>query len=150
MYKFRREDDDSIVKLGFAEMMAQDVAGYVTLDDGVRAKRVHDGKPIGKPANGREMAGAPILPSDALGFTSHQLAEFEADRKRNGFTGVEFVRDKTYEHFWQVKCSSRREWERYVAHRQLIDKNKSSGTALSAGQLERARQDVLKKYGAFG
>src|SRR3990167_8886665 len=97
MYQFRREDNGRVVSLVFDEMMAQDVAGYVTLPDGVRARRVHYGRQIGQPAEHREMAGAPILPSDALGFTSHQLAEFEMDRRQHGFSGVEFVRDKTYE-----------------------------------------------------
>lgn len=149
MYEFRREDNGKSVMLGFNEMMAQDVAGYVTLPDGVRARRAHDGKPIGKQAEYREMAGAPLLPSDALGFTSHQLAEFEMDRKQHGFSGVEFVRDKTCHTQWQVKCSSRREWEKYVAHRQMVDKNKSSGAALSAEQLRKAQEKVSEQYGTL-
>lgn len=149
MYEFRREDNGNSVMLGFDEMMAQDAAGYVTLPDGVRARRVHDGKPIGKQAEHREMAGAPILPSDALGFTSHQLDEFEMDRKRHGFSGVEFVRDKSYDQFWQVKCSSRREWERYVRHRQMTDKNHSTGSSLSEVQLRQAQERVSEQYGTL-
>lgn len=149
MYEFRREDNGKSVTLGFDAMMSQDVAGYVTLPDGVKARRVHDGKPIGKQAEHRAMAGAPILPSDALGFTAHQFAEFEADRKHHGFHGVEFVRDKSYDKFFQVKCSSRKEWEKYVAHRQMVDKNKSSGAALSAVQLRKAQEKVSEQYGTL-
>ncbi len=140
MYEFKREDNADIVSVDFETMMEQDSAGMITLADGVRAKRVHSGP---RRWGGSEKVRAdnkPIPPSDALGFTAHQLQEFEFDRQRNGFTGVEFVKDPTYDKFYQVKCSSRGEWERYVRHRGMIDKNATSGTALSPKQLEAAAE----------
>ena len=39
MYKFRREDNGQVVEVPFEVMMQQDVAGYITLEDGVQARR---------------------------------------------------------------------------------------------------------------
>jgi hypothetical protein len=148
-YAFRRVDTDEIVHVDFEKMMEQDAAGYIRLDDGVEARRVVDfsNTPRDKPT---ERDGKPIPPSDAMGFIGDQLGEFEADRVANGFSGVEFVLDPMCKgndfEFYQVKCSSRREWERYVAHRGMVDRNRSCGVSISPAELQRASEMVRERW----
>lgn len=147
-YRFIREDDGAVIEVDFETMMAMDAAGYITLKDGAQAKRDHTGEPrrfSDTVSDGRESGTKPIPPSDAMGFTAHQLAEFEADRKMNGFGGVEFVPDPHEPTFYQVKCSDRRTWERYVRHRGFVDKNSTAAVAISAADLEAAKELVSRK-----
>jgi len=140
-YLFRREDNDAVVELSFAEAMAADCAGFVTLSDGVTAKRcVHmEGRSKPRPARDGSTAPFRMKPSDALGFGQHQLADFEEDRARNNFTGVEFVRDPQVPEFIQVQCDSRQTYNRYAKHRGYVNKNDLGGVILSEKELEGAR-----------
>lgn len=146
-YQFQREDTGAVMDVDFATMMQQDAAGYLTLPDGCIAKRIR--MPL--PAKSHEPhdieLAKPIL-SDALGFTEAQLSEFEVDRKANGFTGIEFVRDPMCAQFYQVKITSMAEWARYVKHRGMRDKNSRNGGAAvpSDADFERLRQEMLEKY----
>lgn len=89
----------------------------------------------------------PIV-SDALGFSEQQFNDFEADRVKNGHVGIEFVRDKDVPQFFQVKCSSREAWAKYVKHRGMYDRNSRNGGSFTIDdkEFDRLKQEMLKKY----
>lgn len=146
MYKFRREDTGELVDVSFERMMEQ-VGGYLTLNlDGkeVSLRRIYEDNPVKKTSD-IPTVDRPIV-SDSLGFTSKQFAEFEADRVRHGFSGVEFKRDPGYRGFYQVHFQSKREWERYVKHRGMVDQNGSTrGNAMTPELLERSAEILLRQ-----
>lgn len=127
-YIFRREDDGDLVEVPFEIMIQQDSGGYITLTDGIQAKRcVHlemtrDNSPAKRCTSTDGEFLKPIV-SDALGCTAHGLAELEADRKAHGFSGVEFVQDPREPGFFQAKFQSRSEWTRYMKHRGMYDRS---------------------------
>ena len=133
-YKFRCEETDEIVEFPFDIMMRQKY-GFLE-HDGMTYRRIHD-VPRMKKSSKYEGVKAEIL-SDTLGFGQHQFEEFEADRKRHGFTGVEFVRDKEVPEFYQAKIDSVKEWRRYIKHRGLVDRNgrNGGGSPISPDQIE--------------
>lgn len=146
--KFRREDDGRIVDVPY-DVAIRHSYGWITLEDGVQARRVPEEKPKKKPRKVAQTGSRPIY-SDALGFGQHQLADFEADRLANGFTGVEFVRDPAVPEFLQVKCNSRDEFNRYAAHRNLPNKGSIGGVRLTQEELDRASEFVKEKYPCQG
>ena len=95
----------------------------------------------------RQELEKPIV-SDACGFIQQQLGDFETDRVKNGFTGIEFVRDKDVPQFYQVKCNSRKEFARYVKHRGMCDRNSRNGSAagITQKELDAAARLVKEKY----
>lgn len=147
LYQFRREDTGEIVSLPWEAMMQQDAAGFVTLDDGVVARRVPTGdfrqrEPL------PEASGSKPWISDNLGFGAQFLPEMEADAKANGFKGVEFVQDPDYHGFIQVRVDSPAERLRYIKHRGMFDKNgRRMGVAMTQEQLDRAKKLVIERYG---
>ena len=144
-YKFRREDNGEIVEVDFRTAIEAH-HGWITLPDGVEAKRVHD-----SPLRARETCvktGSRAIVSDSMGFCDFQLQDFEADRKANGFTDVEFVRDPAVPGFMQVKCGSRDTYNKYAAHRGYDNKNSMGGMRLSEEDMARAVDFVMDKYGS--
>jgi hypothetical protein len=141
---FRREDNGELIELDFATVMAKQKDGFVELDDGVLARRCIHLEQQAERAAKRAELDKPLL-SDSLGFTSHQLAEMEADRVKHGHVGVEFIEDSGVEGYYQVKCSSPAAWRDYVAHRGFVDKNGSNGggASLSPALLERTIKRIL-------
>lgn len=150
-YQFQT-NTGKIIEVDWATMMQQDAAGYLILEDGTVVKRVR--MPLVRPAvplpHDIELR-KPII-SDALGFTAAQLPEFEADRKANGFSGIEFVKDPTCEQFYQVKINSLAEWSRYYKHRGMRDKNSRNGgnAAPSQEELDQLQVRMLVKYPLTG
>jgi hypothetical protein len=143
MYKFTREDTGEIVEVDFETMMTQDAAGYIKLPDGVAARRVLDvHRPRAPVEKGNSNHRPPV--SDAMGFTAWQLAEFEDDRKKHGFTGVEFKPDPMCPDFYQVHCGSMSEYDAYVAHRGMFQQGRSKGAVLSKKDLADAA-DLAKR-----
>ena len=146
-YIFRREDNGQTVDVDWETMMQQ-YAGFITLADGIQARRVYCEEELTQieipipQTNGRE----PPIVSDALGFSQHQLADFEADRRAHGFAGVEFTRDPHEPTFFQARFSSPQEWRAYMKHRGMTDNNSKNGggAALSPSLLERAAQRLLE------
>ena len=69
-------------------------------------------------------------------------------RSKNGFRGIEFVRDKDVPQFFQVKCSSRKEFDRYMKHRGMYDKNSSNGSSagITEKEINEAAQRIKEKY----
>jgi hypothetical protein len=57
------------------------------------------------------------------------------------------VQDPRVPSYYNVQCSSRAEWERYVKHRGFVVRNKVTGQLLTAEELEQAKQFVLNRYG---
>lgn len=149
-YLFRREDSGEVIEVPFGVMIEQDRAGYITLPDGVQAKRCvyleleRDGRPEKK----REKRdGTRPVVSDALGFTDNQLADFEADRKANGFSDIEFRPDPSEPRFFQVHAGSRESFNRYMKHRGYEQKSSFGGVRLTQEDLDRAREMVERCYG---
>lgn len=148
-YIYRREDTGELIEVGFDQMMEQK-DGYITLHDGVLARRcvgLEVAKYGGVEAAKYEAAlggkAAPIV-SDALGFPYQQLQDFEADRVKHGFTGVEFTKDPHVPEFYQVRISSQAEWARYIAHRGMTDRNGANGggATLTPDQFQRTTEMV--------
>lgn len=152
-YPFRREDSGRVVYLPFEQMMEADSGGFVTLSDGVRARRAWDRESPLKRSVGPsgEMRRADTidkpLVSDALGFPVQALDDFEEDRKRHGFDTVEFRPDPRVPEFYQAHFRSRREWARYVKHRGYADRNgrRTSKVFLSSDDFKRARKLLARK-----
>lgn len=145
MYKFARMDTGLVVEVDFETMMQQDMAGFITLPDGVRARRINEFN-VDHHKRDQGNANRTPPPSDALGFTVNQLAEFEADRVKHGFNGIEFKPDPTCPEFMQVHFSSHKVRDDYIAHRGMVDKNKTKGAALSADMLSRAMENAKTRY----
>ncbi len=144
-YQFKREDNGEVVEVDFPTMMTMDILGCITLPCGASARRVRT--VTLQQAERIEELEKPVL-SDALGFCEAQFNDFELDRVKNGFRGVEFVRDPKVPQFFQVKITSKAEWARYVKHRGFGDRNSrnGSGASVSAVELERLKHDLLAKY----
>ena len=144
-YPFRREDNGEIVEVPF-ETMIQHRYGWITLEDGVEARRVH--REERKPKRREVRTGSREIVSDALGFGQHQFDEMEADRRGNGFDGVEFRRDPSVPEFFQVKCSSRAEFNKYMRHRGFEQRTGIGGVMLSEDELRRAEAWAKERYDA--
>lgn len=144
-YKFRREDNQEIIEVPWSVMIEQQ-GGFITLEDGTLAKRCAQAPGKRPPKREQLLAGGRKIVSDALGFGQHQLAEFEEDRKKNGFSGVEFVRDPSVPEFLQVHCSSRAEFNRYVKHRGMVNKGSLGGVRISVEEMERAEEMIRRLY----
>lgn len=144
-YRFRRLDDEETICVSFETMMTQDAAGFIEVD-GVAYKRVH-ARPPSLPTAAPLDLNKPII-SDALGFPEAQLADFEADRVANGFSGIEFIRDPGVPQFFQVKITSMYEWAKYIKHRGLRDKNSRNGGGAcpSVEEFKRLQEEMLEKY----
>ncbi len=148
-YIYRRTDNDELIEVGFEEMMNQK-DGFITLPDGVLAKRciALELQKYGDEDTAKyEMlvpGGRPApLVSDAMGVTYHQVDEMRQDAMAHKLN-VEFVQDPTEPTFYQAKFNSRRDWEQYVAHRGMYDKNSinGSGAMLSPAQYQKAAELV--------
>lgn len=139
MYKFRREDTGEVVEVDFETMMTQDAGGYIVLADGVSARRVFD---VHAQKTGAQAGNANHRPpvSDAMGFTVHQIAEFEADRQKHGYHGVEFKPDPLCPEFYQVHCDSMSTYEDYMSHRGMYQKGRTVSNALTERQLKDAEE----------
>lgn len=126
MYSFVREDDGNEVEVDFETMMGKDCMGYITLEDGVRAKEPATPLHISTGDNEENQIKQTEYLSDAMGFPDTQFEEFEADRKLMGFSGIEFEKEKDMP-FYQVKGQSGAEWNRYMKHRGFFDRNRHDG-----------------------
>lgn len=146
VYRFRREDDGLIIEVDFATAIKA-VHGWITLEDGVSARRVHDEQRSTISAAPKKLGSQPII-SDNLGFFDYQYDDFEKDRKANGFTDVEFVRDPSFPHYYQVRCDSYAARDRYAKHQQdWVDRGPGGGWQITQQELDRAAAFVQEKYG---
>ena len=147
MYKFRREDNDDVIEVDWSTMMTQDVAGFITLPDGVKARRCPSNSQLGNccdsSGGGIDIGGGKEIESDSLGFIEQQFDEFELDRVKNGHVGVRFERDPDVPQFFKVKCSSRGAWDAYVKHRGMFDKNRANaGVSITQAELDAAAKST--------
>jgi hypothetical protein len=145
-YEFTREDTGEIVEVDYATMI-QHSRGWITLPDGVQAKRVSSGSKRWRAGeNIGKQYGARAYVSDSLGFGQHQWEEFEKDRQAHGFSDVEFVRDPTCPEFYQVRCATAQARDRYAKHRGFDNKTGIGGVRFAPGELERAASMVKELY----
>lgn len=151
-YAFRREDNDELFWVDFEAMIHNTMNGFMALSDGTEARRVprFDRVPRAVKQEAEKISRQPCdlrpIVSDALGFPTAQLADFEADRAAHGFSGVEFKPDPQVPEFTQVHFKGREEWARYVKHRGYVDRNgsKTSAVLLSQDDLDRAKELVSR------
>jgi hypothetical protein len=144
-YEFEEVGTGRRCRLDFETMMRMDAAGFVTLENGVEFRRVRDaGGGATRKTEGMASGIDPPMVSDAMGFPRQQIAEYEEHRKRHGFKSVEFQQDPSVPEFVQVRFHNRKERDRYMAHRQMFDKNSRNGSAacLSPAMLEKAAKRV--------
>lgn len=146
MYEFVIEGTDEVVKVTFEAMMAQDRAGFVTLPDGRKARRVNAFKATKTVGDASNAPGMPP-PSNSLGVTVHQLAEYERDRVDHGFVGIEFKQDPMCDTFYQVHYGSWAVRDAYIRHREKVDMSKTSGAALTAEMLQEASEMAKERWG---
>ena len=146
MYLYRREDNDQIVEVDFATMMSQ-VGGYITLPDGVQARRCVYLESQEQTAAEKRIKVQPEIVSDTLGVTDKAVNDFRANAEQYGYR-VEFKPDPTApEDFYEAHFPSWREKQRYAAFRGLphdLNGRNGSGATLSPQTLERAKQRLLK------
>jgi len=148
MYTFFREDNNEEIQVDWSTMMSKDSMGYITLEDGVKAREDRSewsGKiasDVGK--DSKAYIKQTEFLSDSMGFPAHQYEEFEADRQLMGFNSIEFIREPDIP-FYQVKGESGKEWNRYMKHRGFFDKNRhDKGYTPSAKELEDGKRLILR------
>lgn len=151
---YKREDNGEVIEMPQDTWLRQDGMGYIELDDGTKARRcvaLEEARKNKEKAKPQMRWEGQTVVSDNLGFGMHQLVEMEADRRMNGFSAIEFVQDKQEPTFYQVKCSSPQQYQRYIKHRGWVDKNGSlglgAGHALSPKDLADAERLVRERYG---
>ena len=146
-FAFKREDNDEIVWVDWTTMMGQ-IGGFITLSDGVEARRcvyLEGGSPSPAPPVQR---GSPVpVVSDALGFPKQCLKEREAQRQEWGLADIEFRRDPRVPEFYQVHCGSEAARDRYARHRNMVNRTGSlgGGVMLSQEDLDRAAELVSRE-----
>lgn len=149
-YKFRREDNGELIDVDFQTMMEMDACGSITLPSGVQARRCRhlEQPPVVHAEKNDKIVELekPVL-SDTLGFIPQQFEEFEQDRVKNGFTAIEF-RQEPGVPFFQVYCSSKAEYQRYMRHRGYSDMGERNGVGqvLTQHDLDSAQERILEKY----
>jgi len=145
-YTFQREDDEKLIQVDYETMMTQQ-AGFIELPDGVSARRVHE-LAVRKKAENEVKTGTVVHASDALGFPIEQIGDFEKDRVKHGFNGVEFRPDPSEPTFVRPHFTSKGQWEKYVKHRGMIDKNSvnGSGAVMSPEIFEKSKEIVLRQH----
>ena len=148
-YAYRREDTGEIVWVDWDTMMWQQQGGFITLPDGVSAKRCvhlekHRDRPKSLPMEGN--ANRTPAPSDCLGFPQQCLKQRRAELQQHGLTDVEFRRDPTCPEFYQVHCGSQAAKDRYTKCRRLVNRTGSlgGGVMLSPEELARAAELVSR------
>lgn len=142
-YLFSREDTGEIVEVDFVTMMDQK-DGYITLDDGMTARRRTDLEDERDGMLQREkFVGAPqrrAMLSENMGFGQHQLGEMKRSLEASGIRGIEFVRDAAVPQFYNVKCSDPKAFDRYAEHRGYVVRNRTVGNAIDEWQLRKAEE----------
>ena len=150
-YLFRREDNGEVVEVDFATMMAQR-GGYITLPDGVEARRClhleldRDGrrKRVGGRAVERAAIDRPHV-SDNLSFNAKSLPKIQESVAQAGLRDkVTFVVDPQCPGRRQMKFARHKDFLRYGRHKGLDDRNGRSGAVLSAYSLEQAAELVSR------
>jgi hypothetical protein len=141
-YIFRREDNGELVEVPWSVMIEQ-VGGYITLEDGVSARRCLHLEKHEAPAREAPVKKADqTIVSDALGFQAEQLGEYETDRREHGFSDVSFTPDPTCPEFYQARFGSWKARDEYMRHRGMHDQSRGSGVTLSQEDLDRATELV--------
>jgi len=150
-YVYIREDNGEAIAVDFDTMMTQDSAGFITLPDGVAAKRLHQrvftSNPDGKDAAWVRAQFHHV--SDSMGVSEHQLEEVRNLSKEAGFSGVEFKQDPSEASFYQAHFTSETEMDRYVKWRfggHGVDKNRTLGAALSAESMSEAERIARERF----
>lgn len=144
-YLYRREDTGAVVSRPFSAVLSQDPAGYITLEDGVLARRCWHLEDAGRLRTKKAVVDdpnvtAPKAVSDSLGFTEQQLRDFEADRDAHGFRDIEFHRDPDVPQFFQVHAASRAAMMKYARHRGMRDLSNRGSVYLTQADMDRAAE----------
>lgn len=143
MYKFRIVGSREVVEVDFQTMMGMDAAGFITLPDGREARRIRTSS---RKSRKEAIASAipPAMVSDAMGFPSRQLPEYDAYRRAHGFSSVEYKPDPQVPGFTQVHFNNHAERDRYIKEFGYTDRNgrNGGGAILTQSMLEKTMQRV--------
>ncbi len=151
-YHFRREDNGETIEVDWPKMMEQDAAGFITLDDGVQARRCN------RPSMRRRAEVPQNAPKfehvSSLTFSCppQSVEAFADDAKANGFN-IEWRPDykgadpdgTLNSYNAHIPLS---ELERYRKHRGFPDKNSKNGSRamMSPEMFEQAKRLVERQY----
>lgn len=151
-YYFRREDNGETVTVDFEAMMNMDVAGYITLDDGVQARRCQRPSMRRKGEVPQGAAKFEHVSNIAFCVPPSAVAAFDEDAKRNGFhidwrpdyKGADA--DGTINSFNPHIPLS--ELERYRKYRGMPDKNSKNGrgAVIYADDIEKSKKLIERQY----
>ena len=147
-FAFLREDNGKIVWVDWTTMIRQE-AGFITLPDGVSARRcVHlEGESPHRVSRQQRAVPMPVV-SDSLGFPAQAFRDREAQRQKWGCTDIEFRRDPRVPEFYQVHCASESARDRYAKHRNMVNRTGSlgGGVMLSQEDLDRAAEIASRRW----
>jgi hypothetical protein len=151
-YYFRREDNGEVVEGTYGDCLNMDVMGYITLDDGVQARRCN------RPSmhyKGEVPAGASKfehVSSLTFACIPQAVEDFANDAKRNGFH-IDWKPDyKSADADGTINSYNAHiplnELERYRKHRGVHDRNSKngSGAMLSPEHFEQAKQLLERQF----
>ncbi len=147
-YIYRRVDNEELVEMPFSAVLEQDQLGYITLTDGVQAKRcVHledyqaqKAKAVHCGINTHDL-------TFSLGFSKKQLPEMRAALEAAKLKGVEFYPDPQNANMVGIRCSDERARNAYIKHRGLYNRTGSLGGKLGKEDLAMAEKLVRERYG---
>jgi hypothetical protein len=156
-YIYRRLDTNELVEMPFSAVLEQDALGYITLPDGVQAKRcvwlenvpVPQAKAVHTGMDRHDL-------TFSLGFSKKQLPEMMEAAKRDGLRGVEFYPDPQNANMVGIRCGSEAEKNAYIKHRGknieggLINRTGRLGGKLGKEDIEMAQKLVRERYGTEG
>lgn len=145
-YCFKRDDNEKLVWVDFETMMTMDGAGYLTLPDGVQARRCrYMEKGETRKAKRQVNAIPPPVVSDTLGFPDHCLKKFTDQLQEHKVTDVWFERDPTEPTFYQVHGASRRALDNYTKKvRGMVNRTGRGAVLLSEQDFADAKELALR------
>lgn len=145
-YIFRREDNGQLVTVDWETMMQQS-GGYITLDNGVQARRcayLEEQEP--QPESERQIKVQAEIVSDRLGIPKHKVAEARELAQQYGHH-VEFTPDPHEPTFCQARFPTWHARDEYAKWLGLSDHSSRNGggSPLSGELLRRSAKRVLEQ-----
>jgi hypothetical protein len=154
-YYFRREDNGEILEVDWTAMMNMDVAGYITLDDGVQARRCQRPSMRRKGEVPQGAAKFEHVSNIAFAVPPSAVESFADDAKRNGFN-IEWKpdykgadADGTINSFnAHIPLSQLNRYRKHRLGPDAFDKNSKNGrgAVIYADDIEKSKKLVERQY----
>lgn len=116
-----RDDDGNIIELTFEKAIEK---GQMFQKGGKWYRRVHEHNESPKTTTKKVLQG---FVSDSLGFGQSQLGEMREHLEQSKCQGIEFTPDPKVPEFYQVRCSSRGAFLKYMESRGYEDQTSRNG-----------------------